>query len=266
MPTLVLPPRYTPDTIAVGRAAAVAGWAVERLPGWRVLDWLRGQDVTLYGEPLFAAVVAGDLGIALLEPPFDWLPRLPADYRRRDVRLTTLGEARQLRHPAFVKPADDKCLPPRVVTSGADLPGDDVLPGVTPVLVAEPVRWAVEFRCFVLDRRVVTLSAYLRDGDLAQCPDGTWDDPRTEAALEYAHSVCGDPAVALPPAVVVDVGVIDGRGWAVVEANAAWGSGIYGCDPSAVLTVVRRACVPAAAVAGADRCWVIDREAAGRGS
>ena len=92
------------------------------------------------------------------------------DYRRRDVRLTTLGEARQLRHPAFVKPADDKCLPPAVAATGADLPGDEILPAGTPVLVAEPVRWEVEFRCFVLDRRVVTLSAYLRDGELAPVP------------------------------------------------------------------------------------------------
>jgi hypothetical protein len=43
--------------------------------------------------------------------------------------------------------------------------------------------------------------------------------------------------------VVLDVGVIGERGWAVIETNAAWGSGIYGCDPKAVLQVIRRACV-----------------------
>jgi hypothetical protein len=37
------------------------------------------------------------------------------------------------------------------------------------------------------------------------------------------------------------VGVIASRGWAVVEQNAAWGSGIYGCDPAAVLAVLRHA-------------------------
>jgi len=61
MPTLVLPPRFTPDTIAVGHAAAAVGWEVERLPSWRAPEWLRGQDVVLYGEPLFAAVVADEL-------------------------------------------------------------------------------------------------------------------------------------------------------------------------------------------------------------
>jgi hypothetical protein len=48
--------------------------------------------------------------------------------------------------------------------------------------------------------------------------------------------------VVLPEAVVIDVGIIEGRGWAVLEANAAWCSGIYGCDPAEVLRVVERAC------------------------
>ena len=256
MRTLVLPPRYTPDTIAIGRAAAIAGWAVERLSGWRVPDWLRGQDVTLYGEPLFASVVAADLGVALLEPPVEWLPGLPAHYRQRDVRLAMLEEARRLHRRAFVKPADEKCFAPVVIDSGPELPGEDILPGNTRILIADAVRWEVEFRCFVRERKVVTLSVYLRRGELAQSPDGTWIDERTEAAHEFATSVCTNPAVALPPAVVVDVGLIESRGWAVVEANAAWGSGIYGSDPSAVLPVVPRSCLRADAVTADDDRWV----------
>jgi hypothetical protein len=261
MPTLVLPPRFTPDTIAVGQAATTAGWSVERLPSWRVPEWLRGQDVALYGEPLFAAVVAEDLGLALLEPPFDWLPTLPADYLRRETRFATLAQARQLEHPAFIKPADDKCFLAGVFREGQHLPSEDVLPGATPVLIAEPVRWEVEVRCFVLDREVLAISPYLRRGELAQLPDGTWDDGRTEHAEAFAQRVVSDNAVSLPAAVVVDVGIIEGRGWAVIEANAAWGSGIYGCDPAAVLRVVRRACLPLEGISTADRRWVIERPA-----
>jgi hypothetical protein len=32
---------------------------------------LNGRDVALYGEPLFADVVAPSLGVALLQTPFD---------------------------------------------------------------------------------------------------------------------------------------------------------------------------------------------------
>lgn len=258
MPTLVLPPRYTPDTIAVGRAAATAGWGVERLGGWRVPDWLRGEDVLLYGEPLFASVVATALGVALLGPPSEWLPQLPGAYRRRDVRYASLEEARLLVRPTFVKPADEKCFPPSVIQSGLDLPGPAVLPGTTPVLLAEPVHWQAEFRCFVVDRRIITVSVYWRDGELAQSPDGAWTDDRTATALEFAESVCSDPAVDLPPAVVVDVGLIEGRGWSVVEANAAWGSGIYGCNPAGVLDSIRRSCLRADRVSENDRRWVIN--------
>ena len=259
MPTLILPPRYTPDTIAMRKAALAAGWEVERLSSWRVPDELVGRNVVLYGEPLFAAAVADALGVVLLEPALDWLAALVPDYRQREIWLTTLGDARRLKEPRFVKPADDKCFQAKVYDSGVQLPANAVIPDVTPVLVSEPVDWHVEFRCFVLGRSIVTLSPYWRDGALAEDESGQWSDPRGDEAREFAAAVVGDLAVALPPAVVVDVGLIAGRGWAVVEANAAWGSGIYGCDPAEVLTVVRRSCVPRGHVTIEDRRWIVAR-------
>ena len=65
-------------------------------------------------------------------------------------------------------------------------------------------------------------------------------------ATEFCESVLRDPKVAIPDAVVLDVGVIRNHGWAVIECNAAFSAGIYGCDPTAVLPVLRRACVPIA--------------------
>lgn len=261
MPTLVLPPRFTPDTIAVGNAAHAAGWSVERFTSWRLPEGWRGEDVALYGEPLFAAVVADQIGLVLIEPLFDWLTTLPEKYRKRDVRFATLGEARQLDKPAFVKPVDDKCFLAGVFSSGAKLPREDVLPGTTPVLIAEPVKWEIEFRCFVVEREVLTLSPYLRYGELAQSPEGHWEDDRTNEARAFAQGVLSDGSVMLPPAVVMDVGIIEGRGWAVIEANAAWGSGIYGCDPAAVLRVIRRACLRRGQISETDVRWIVERVA-----
>lgn len=45
-------------------------------------------------------------------------------------------------------------------------------------------------------------------------------------------------SMELPRAVVIDVGFIVGRGWAVIEFNAAWGAGLNGCDPAKVLPAV----------------------------
>jgi len=68
--------------------------------------------------------------------------------------------------------------------------------------------------------------------------------------------VLANADLSIPPAFVMDVGIIADRGWAVIEANAAWGSGLYGCDPAEVLRVVRRACVAKGQVQLSDKQWL----------
>ena len=116
----------------------------------------------------------------------------------------------------------------------------------------------VEFRCFILERTLMTLSPYLREGELAQIEDGSWPaaPEEVEEAARFLHLVLADAAVALPPAVVLDVGKIRDKGWAIIEANAAWGSGIYGCSPVQVLRTLQRATLKDKAVTPADRPWV----------
>ena len=239
-PTLILSPRHTEDSQRLWRAAGRLGWRVERLASWHVPDDLRAvAEPVVYVEALMAPTLAAALGVTLTEPPDDWLPRLPEEYRRRGVRLTTLGEARANPNPRFVKPPNDKTFPAGV-SRGADLPAD--FPDDTPVLTADVVAWEVEFRCFVRDRRVETFSVYLRDGGLQKEAGYESTDAEDAEMLAFASAVLGDARVAVPPTVVMDVGRIRGRGWAVVELNAAWGSGLYGCDPARVLEVLRHAC------------------------
>jgi hypothetical protein len=64
---------------------------------------------------------------------------------------------------------------------------------------------------------------------------------------------------ALPPAFVVDVGLVEDRGWAVVEFNPVWCSGLLGADPSAVLGVLERASRDADHFDAADAPWVMAR-------
>ncbi len=169
MPTLILPPRDTADARAIQDAARDAGWQVERLASWRAPESLRGRDLILYGEPLFVDVVSPALGLAVLEATWDWTATLPEDYRRREVRFTTLSGATAQPWAAFIKPTEDKSFPAQVYMSGDELAAaTTMLPGTTPVLSAEPVHWEIEFRCFVLDRRVVACAPYLRDGEPIQ--------------------------------------------------------------------------------------------------
>ncbi len=162
--------------------------------------------------------------------------------------------------PAFVKPAQQaKVFPAAVYRSGSALAAVcQELADTLPVLIAEPVRWDVEYRCFVLNRHVVAASPYLRAGQLARVSDGSWPmtDQEDEALQAFMEATLADPAVQLPAAVVVDIGIVAGRGWAIVEANEAWASGLYGCNPAAVLPVLRRATVNRQDTASLDRVWM----------
>jgi hypothetical protein len=241
MPTLILTPRFTPDSQALWREAVDLGWDVERLASYRVPDHLRSvAEPVLYIEALFGPALAADFGLQLLETPEDWLPRLPEEYRRRRVELTTLGRARAAPGLAFVKPPNDKSFPARVYRPEELPEGDDD----ATVLVSEIVAWEREFRCFVLDRRIETLSIYLRSGILQRQDDFATKEEEWAEVEGFLAPLLMDPRVELPRSVVIDVGVIEGRGWAVIEANAAWGAGIYGCDPTRVLQVLRYAARP----------------------
>lgn len=254
MTTLVLSPRFSDDSIALWRAAHAAGWRTRRLTrigeAVELAGELTGEPVALYGETLMADALRASLRLTLLEPAHDFLPRLPERHRRRAVSLQTLAELRALRGPLFAKPVDDKWFPAGVFADAVDI--DPQIEGDLPVLVAEPVRFGLEVRAFVVEREVATLSAYIRGGQLARGDAWALTPAEEDAARTCLRALLADPEVDLPPAVVVDVGEIVGRGWAVVEANPAWASGICGTEPAAVLGVLRRACVRTAEASAED--------------
>jgi len=262
MPILVLSPRYTPDSNALWKAAIDhEDWSVERLHSHRPPDYLRNKDVAIYGEALFVNIVADELALALLEPPFDFLSHLSRHYLLRDIRFATLRDARKITTPAFIKPAYDKSFDAEVYATGNDLPAAVTLPDDLPVLISEPVSWKIEFRCFVVDRRIATLSVYSRDGHLARGEDGNWPVEETEkhAATQFVTGLLEDKSVDIPPAFVLDVGLVNGRGWGVVEANPAWASGIYGCHPVDILAVLSRACIQQGNLTSQDARWIFER-------
>lgn len=241
IPTLVLSPRYTPDSNRLWQAAVAEGWYVERLQNHRAPDHLQAEEVVLYGEALFTRIIADQLGLNLHETPHDWLTTLPFAYRQRDIRLMTLRDARQLHERAFIKPATDKSFDARVCASGADLPSADYFDDDTPTLVSDPVAWQIEYRCFVANRELETLAPYSRGGQALKDENENWltTAPDDAGAVEFVNQLLADQVVSLPPGLVLDAGIIADRGWAVVEANPAWASGIYGNDPAKVLHVLQ---------------------------
>lgn len=264
VPVLVLSPRYSEDSRLLRRAALQLGWHVERLGGWEVPERLLPRKLIFSGELGYIQVIADKLSWALLDAPVDWLISLARAYRQRSIEMTTLANARKLAHPAFVKPATGKAFVSGVYPMGAELPVESQrLSKATPVLIAEPVQWEIEFRFFVLERRVMTGSSYWRGDCSTRRKGGKWEAWPTEraAAQDFLHTLLTDPAVQLPPAIVIDIGKINGRGWAVIEANAVWAAGIYGCDPLQVLPILARACVRRADLTAEDARWECNRHA-----
>lgn len=237
MPTLILSPRYSDDSIKLRRAAIALDWDVMRLASWRCPDDFDPEEPVLFAEPLFNEAVAEQLGLAVVEPPVDFLVRLPEEYTKHRLRLTTASEARTLTGPVFLKPPNQKTFPAKVYAGGTQLPE---IPDNDPVLVSEPVEWVAEFRFFVRDRRVHAWSPYWLRGALARSGDEWLVEPEMTALTRgLVDRVLDDPRVDLPGALVIDAGVIHGVGPAIVEANVASGAGIYGCDPRDVLEVLR---------------------------
>src|SRR6185369_13224530 len=93
---------------------------------------------------------------------------------QRSIRLMTLGEVRSVRERAFVKPVDEKIFPARVYAAGETIDPTRDFADDAPVLASEPVVFGLEVRAFVCERRVGTLSAYVRDGDIARASNGEW--------------------------------------------------------------------------------------------
>lgn len=203
----------------------------------------------VYGEMWFCDVMAERCGLALLEPPEDFLDRLPLRFLGRDVEFMHAKDVRNaVTERSFVKPANDKVFQYGVYERGSDVPLRYVDPEA-PVYVQEPVSWETEVRCYVVDGAIATAAFYRLLGED--------EDGMMKQALAFANEALNRHHQDLPTTVVLDVGKIEGRGWAVVEANQLYASGIYdGADIDQVLAGVRLAAGPAASVMERDRQFI----------
>lgn len=265
-PRVILAPRITDDSVSIWRTCLELGWKPTRLAGWRVPDELiqsiqGGEDIVIYGEPLFAEAVADQLGLVLLEPAIDWLTTIPSEHLSREIKLMTLGEARAMTSPAFVKPADGKIFEPKVYKTGADLPTEEHVDASIPVLHSGIMDFRLEVRCFIRGRETMTLSPYWRNDDLATDDAGGWTfhSREEEPARTFAQRILDDSRVELPPACTLDIGLDASGTWAVIEANPCWGAGLYGCDPAAVLGAIRTAVIRRTEVAPQHLRWISKR-------
>ena len=259
MPSLIVSSSYTTDSQLLRQTARTLGWETLRLDGCCIPDWFDPPDdqIALFCTAPDAFNIADQLSRRLLGCNSDWTVRLPPEFLNRELRQMSLTDALKLSGVSFVKHAVSKAFPAAIYDSATLANATSRIPPTALVHVGEPVNWSVEYRCFVIDRQIATISPYKRHGDIIKDHSNLLGAPQSEfvAAKRCAELVLSSTAVACPSAFVLDVGEIDGRGWAVVEFNECWASGIYACDPVRVLDTLLRACVPLSTMADVDRRW-----------
>lgn len=247
-PTVILSQRFSTDSQAVWSAASRAGWNVHRAIRYLPPDPLP-ELVCAYGEVSFCDMMAERAGLGLLDPPDDWLSGLPESFLQRKVEFCRAKDLAKFGSRAFFKPSNDKVFSAGVYERGSDVPTRHVDPGC-PCLVSEVVSFDVEYRCLVLDG-VITRMEYYRMVGVA---DTTEEAVVLAEARSFAEAVVAGHAHELPSSVVVDVGRIEGRGWATVEAGQVHACGIYGeGDVAPVLDATLRSAGPMCAVSERDR-------------
>jgi hypothetical protein len=225
------------------------GWEVLSAPsGWRLDEELTKSGVkgVPYGSQTFCEVIAQQMNWNLKANSFDWLAKIHPYYLKRKVDFMTLGEAKKITERKFIKPADDKCFDAKVYEPGTFKP-HDLIEDNYPVLVSDPVEFDLEYRTFVDGKRVRTWSNYICHEHIAD--PKYWNMVPLEEE-RFPHDMVNDLlhdldyhdlGVTTVPS-VIDVGRIKGKGWAIIETNQAWASGLYGCDPMQALKVLEQSC------------------------
>lgn len=225
--TLLLPDKSDPERDAVADAWVAAGGKAERIGRFWDPPAYDARSVRLYGNDTFCLVLAQKLGLELISPPDDLLLLLPEVFIKRTLQGSTLADAARLAYPVFIKPLVPKLFKAAVYRDSAELVGEcKGLDDDTGILISEVVVFESEVRAFVLHGKVLDVAVY----------EGV-------ASLEEARTFTEQLACldCLPATCVLDVGHIAGRGWVLIEANAAWGAGLNGCDAAGVLPAIATA-------------------------
>lgn len=227
------------EIMALQFAARELGWDVFPAPtSWRMEpEFIESNpEGVAYGSQTFCEIISQQLNWNLIGNSFDWLAKVPIKYTKRKIDFMPLKEARRYKEKKFIKPADEKVFPALIYEAETFNPPECVLED-TPTLISEIVSFVSEFRCFVKDQKVQTYSCYIHN-ELINHEDH-WKDPKIYDGLEspevfvnrMLQEVYSEPSV-------IDVGIVPGLGWAIIESNQAWASGIYGCDPVEALKVI----------------------------
>ena len=243
MPTLILPPKYSEDTIRMAQAATQSSWEIERLEDWSIPDGKEYKNPIPYGKAPFPETISPRLGISLQTPALNILYSIPRHFLKREIQPSFLGEARTLKGKWHIRPAEKNVFPMGIFYDGRGLPGAKELADRTPVLISEIIEWEWQYRYFISRKEILTYSPISKGRFAAHDKDGNWffDPDRDRRVGDRVNALIEEASHLLPPAYVVDFGFFDGK-WAVHEISSPCDAFLYGCTEVQVLPALEEIC------------------------
>ena len=237
---IALSPMYTEDSNNLKKASLSSPYELNRFNAkWNVPKEFREDVIAVYGEDIYAEIVAEQCHLTLLKPTDDWLAHIDEDFTKRKISYGQLKNFTNQEN-IFIKCSDFKSFKAGVFQKVTDIKGFDSLDQEITVFTSEVVEWDLEVRCFVFNKEIKTHSSYWRNNAFDTNPlSGT----EQKEMFSFFDAFIQKYASTLPEAIVLDFGIIKGKGWALIEANPAWCSGLYACDAEKALEVIVKSCI-----------------------
>jgi hypothetical protein len=213
--------------------------------GKEVIDYSQYEMTSFWMAGGFAArMQRAGLAMSIYAPGQTWLSGLDLALTGRRIETGTLDEM-PVKTILYAKPAEAKIRgfvsakytkqDIKNIYAAENVPSKTILQWSEDILDINH-----EHRFFVADGRILTGSPYYVDSVIYK--EGM-TSPFSEAAKKFALDVIEALKDNQPPAYTLDVGRNEETGdWLIIEANPAWSSGLYGCNPAAVIDVLDVAC------------------------
>lgn len=237
---VALSPIYTEDSNNLKKASLNSPYELNRFNAkWNVPEEFRADVIAVYGEDIYAEIVAEQCNLTLLKPSDNWLAGISEKFTKRKI---SYGQLKDFVHEEniFIKCSDFKSFKAGVFDKVTDIKGFDSLNLSSTVFTSEVVEWELEVRCFVLNNEIKTHSTYWRNNSFNT---NLLSETESNEMFEFFKNFIEQYSSTLPNAIVLDFGIIKGKSWALIEANPAWCSGLYACDAEKALKVIVESCI-----------------------
>lgn len=237
---IALSPLYTEDSNNLKKASINSPYELNRFNAkWNIPEEFRADVIAVYGEDIYAEIVAEQCELTLMKPDDNWLSLISEEFTKREISYGQLKDYINQQN-IFIKCSDFKSFKAGVFDKVTDIKGFDTLDLDSMIFTSEVVEWELEVRCFVLNNEIKTHSSYWRNDEF---DTNQLSETEQKDLFEFFNKFMKQYSETLPKAIVLDFGIIKGKGWALIEANPAWCSGLYACDTEKALEVIVESCV-----------------------